>query len=681
MINGASGIAVGMATNMPPHNLSEVVDGTVAYIDNNDIEIDEIITHIKAPDFPTGGIIYGYDGVKEAFHTGRGRIVMRAKSTFEEIQGRECIVVTEIPYQVNKADMIKKTADLVNDKKIEGISTIRDESDRKGMRIVYILKRDAIPNIVLNTLYKYTALQSSFSVNNIALVKGRPRLLNIKEIIHYFVEHRHEVVVRRSEFELKKAEARAHILEGLIIASDNIDEVIKIIRASTNADQARENLMERFKLTEIQAKAIVEMRLRQLTGLEQDKLRTEYEEVLKTIENLKDILSNKDRRMEIIKAELLEVKEKYGDDRRSEINFAGGDLSIEDMIPDEQVVITISRLGYIKRTPLSEYKTQHRGGVGQKASSTRNEDFLEHLFVGTNHQYMLFFTQKGQCYWMRVYEIPEGSRTSKGRAIQNLINIAQDDTVKAFICTQDLKDEEYVNSHYVIMATKKGTVKKTSLEQYSRPRQNGIIAINVREDDELLEAKLTTGTSQIFLGLKSGKAIRFEEGKTRPMGRNASGVRGIRLANAEDEVIGMVSVHNFDDEILVVSENGYGKRSSIDDYRITNRGGKGVKTISITEKTGGLVAIKSVSDSDDLMIINKSGIAIRMSVDDLRTMGRATQGVKLINLKDSDSIAAVAKVMKDEDELEELDIMNIEVDTEDGTAIDNSSADSSSEEE
>jgi len=681
LINGASGIAVGMATNMPPHNLSEVVDGTVAYIDNNDIEIDEIITHIKAPDFPTGGIIYGYDGVKEAFHTGRGRIVMRAKSTFEEIQGRECIVVTEIPYQVNKADMIKKTADLVNDKKVEGISTIRDESDRKGMRIVYILKRDAIPNIVLNTLYKYTALQSSFSVNNIALVKGRPRLLNIKEIIHYFVEHRHEIVVRRSEFELKKAEARAHILEGLIIASDNIDEVIKIIRASSNADEARENLMERFKLSEIQAKAIVEMRLRQLTGLEQDKLRTEYEEVLKTIEDLKDILANKDRRMDIIKEELLEVKNKYGDDRRSEINFAGGDLSIEDMIPDEQVVITISRLGYIKRTPLSEYKTQNRGGVGQKASSTRNEDFLEHLFVGTNHQYMLFFTQKGQCYWMRVYEIPEGSRTSKGRAIQNLINIEQDDMVKAFICTQDLKDEEYVNSHYVIMATKKGTVKKTSLEQYSRPRQNGIIAINIREDDELLEAKLTTGTSQIFLGLKSGKAIRFEESKTRPMGRNASGVRGIKLANDEDEVIGMVSVHDFDDEILVVSENGYGKRSSIDDYRITNRGGKGVKTISITEKTGGLVAIKNVSDSDDLMIINKSGIAIRMSVDDLRTMGRATQGVKLINLKDNDSIAAVAKVMKDEDDLDELDIMDIEVDTEDGTAIDNSSAESNSEEE
>ncbi len=673
LINGASGIAVGMATNMPPHNLSEVVDGTVAYIDNHDIEIDELISHIKAPDFPTGGIIYGYDGVKEAFHTGRGRIVMRAKTRFEEVQGRECIIVTEIPYQVNKADMIKKTADLVNDKKIEGISNIRDESDRNGMRIVYILKRDAIPNIVLNTLYKYTALQSSFSVNNIALVKGRPQLLNVKEIIQYFVEHRHEVVVRRTTFELKKAEDRAHILEGLIIASDNIDEVIKIIRASSTADEARENLMERFKLTEIQSKAIVEMRLRQLTGLEQDKLRSEYDEIIKTIADLKDILANKVRRMQIIKDELLEVKEKYGDDRRSEINFAGGDLSIEDMIPDEQVVITISHAGYIKRTPLTEYKTQHRGGVGQKASSTRNEDFLEHLFVGTNHQYMLFFTQKGKCFWMRVYEIPEGSRTSKGRAIQNLINIEPDDKVKAFICTQDLKDEEYVNGHFVIMATKKGTVKKTSLEQYSRPRQNGIIAINIREDDELLEAKLTTGTSQIFLGLKSGKAIRFEESKTRPMGRSASGVRGIRLANEQDEVIGMISVHNFDDEILVVSENGYGKRSSIDDYRITNRGGKGVKTISITDKTGGLVAIKNVSDSDDLMIINKSGIAIRMSVDDLRTMGRATQGVKLINLKDSDSIAAVAKVMKDEDNLDEVDIMDIEVKTEDGTPLDTNS--------
>jgi len=671
LVNGASGIAVGMATNMPPHNLTEVVDGTIAYIENNEITIDELITHIKAPDFPTGGIIYGYDGVKEAFHTGRGRVVMRAKASFEEVQGRECIIVTEIPYQINKADMIKKTADLVNDKKIEGISTIRDESDRNGMRIVYILKRDAIPNIVLNTLYKYTSLQSSFSVNNIALVNGRPQMLNVKDMIHYFVEHRHEVVVRRTTFELKKAEDRAHILEGLIIASDNIDEVIKIIRASSNGDEARDNLMERFKLSEIQAKAIVEMRLRQLTGLEQDKLRSEYEEILKTIEDLKDILAHKERRMQIIKEELQEVREKYGDERRSEINFAGGDLSMEDMIPDEQVVITISHAGYIKRTPLSEYKTQNRGGVGQKASSTRNEDFLEHLFVGTNHQYMLFFTQKGKCFWMRVYEIPEGSKSSKGRAIQNLISIENGDSVKAFICTQDLKDEEYVNSHYVIMATKKGIVKKTLLEQYSRPRQNGINAISIREDDELLEAKLTTGTSEIFLGLKSGKAIRFEESKTRPMGRNASGVRGITLQSENDEVIGMVSVHNFEEEILVVSENGYGKRSSIDDYRVTNRGGKGVKTISITDKTGGLVAIKNVSDADDLMIINKSGIAIRMSVEDLRVMGRATQGVRLINIKGNDSIAAVAKVMKDEDAVDDTDINELDVNPENGTALDN----------
>lgn len=650
LVNGASGIAVGMATNMPPHNLSEVVDGTIAYIENPNIEIDELITHIKAPDFPTGGVIFGYEGVKEAFHTGRGRVVVRAKAIIEEVQGRECIIVTEIPYQVNKADMIKKTADLVNEKKIEGIATIRDESDRNGMRIVYILKRDAIPNIVLNTLYKYTSLQSSFSVNNIALVNGRPQQLNVKEMIHYFVEHRHEVVVRRTQFELKKAEDRAHILEGLIIASDNIDEVIKLIRASSSPDEARESLMERFKLSEIQAKAIVEMRLRQLTGLEQDKLRNEYNDIIATIADLKDILADKERRMTIIKEELQEVKAKYGDERRSQINYAGGSLSIEDMIPDEQVVITISHAGYIKRTPLSEYKTQNRGGVGQKASATRNEDFLEHLFVGTNHQYMLFFTQSGKCFWMRVYEIPEGSRTSKGRAIQNLINITQEDKVKAFICTQDLKDEEYVNSHYVIMATKKGIVKKTTLEQYSRPRTNGINAIGVREGDELLEAKLTTGTSQVFLGLKSGKAIRFEESKTRPMGRGASGVRGVSLADEQDEVIGMVTVHNEEDHILVVSEKGYGKRSSMEDYRVTNRGGKGVKTISITEKTGGLVAIKNVTDSDDLMIINKSGIAIRLGVEDLRVMGRATQGVKLINIRENDSIAAVAKVVKEEEE-------------------------------
>src|SRR5690554_197494 len=651
LVNGASGIAVGMATNMPPHNLSEVVDGTIAYIENNDVSIEELMAHIKAPDFPTGGIIYGYEGVKDAFETGRGRIVMRAKANFEEIGGREAIVITEIPYQINKADMIKKTAELVNEKKIEGIANIRDESDRKGMRIVYILKKDAVPNIVLNTLYKYTSLQSSFSVNNIALVNGRPQLLNLKELIHYFVEHRHEVVVRRTEYLLRKAEERAHILEGLIIASDNIDEVIRLIRASSNAEEARNKLIEAFELSEIQAKAIVEMRLRQLTGLEQDKLRSEYEELLKTIEDYKDILAHKERRMEIIKEELREIKDKYGDERRSTIEYAGGDVSITDLIADEQVVITISHAGYIKRTSLSEYKTQNRGGVGQKASATRNEDFLEHLFVGTNHQYMLFFTQKGKCFWMRVFEIPEGTRTSKGRAIQNLINIEPDDSVKAFINTQDLKDEEYINSHYVIMATKKGQVKKTSLEQYSRPRANGINAITIREDDELLEAKLTTGDSQVMLAVRSGKAIRFEEEKTRPMGRNASGVRGITLGSKDDEVIGMIAVNDADSDILVVSENGYGKRSSIEDYRITNRGGKGVKTINVTEKTGKLVAIKNVTDEDDLMIINKSGIAIRMAVSALRVMGRATQGVRLIKVREDDSIAAVAKAMKDEEEV------------------------------
>ena len=653
LINGASGIAVGMATNMPPHNLTEVINGTIGYIDNADITIDELMQHIKAPDFPTGGTIYGYDGVKEAFHTGRGRVVLRAKANIEEVNGRECIIVNEIPYQVNKAEMIRKTAELINDKKIEGISNIRDESDRKGMRIVYILKRDAIPNIVLNKLFKYTQLQSSFSVNNIALVKGRPEMLNLKDLIHHFVEHRHDVVIRRTQFELRKAEERAHILEGLIIASDNIDEVIALIRSSSNADEARNKLIEKFELTEIQAKAIVEMRLRQLTGLEQDKLRGEYDELVKTIADLKDILDKKDRRMSIIKEELEKIKEKYGDERRSNIEYAGGNFSIEDMIPNEKVVITISHAGYIKRTPLAEYKTQNRGGVGQKATTTRNEDFLEHLFVGTNHQYMLFFTQKGKCFWMRVYEIPEGSKTSKGRAIQNLINIEQDDKVKAFINTQDLKDEEYINNHYVIMATKQGQVKKTSLEQYSRPRANGINAITVKDGDELLEAKLTNGESEILLALKSGKSIRFEESKTRPMGRNASGVRGISLGGPNDEVIGMVSVNDASTDILVVSENGYGKRSSLDDYRITNRGGKGVKTISITDKTGDLVAIKNVSDENDLMIINKSGIAIRMSVESLRVVGRATQGVKLINLKGDDQIAAVAKVMKEEDTIEE----------------------------
>jgi DNA gyrase subunit A len=660
LVNGASGIAVGMATNMPPHNLSEVIDGTIAYIDNNNIEISELINHIKAPDFPTGGIIYGYDGVKQAFETGRGRVVMRGKAIFEEVNGRECIIVKEIPYLVNKSDMIQKTAQLINDKKIDGISNIRDESDRKGMRIVYVLKKDAIPNIVLNKLFKHTSLQSSFSVNNIALVNGRPKLLNLKEMIVHFVEHRHEVVVRRTKFELKKAEDRAHILQGLIIASDNIDDMISIIKASKNADDAREKLIKKYDLSEDQSKAIVEMRLRQLTGLEQDKLRNEYDDLVNLIKDLKDILANKDRRMSIIKDELLEIKNSHGDERKSIIEFSGGELSIEDMIPDEKVVLTISHAGYIKRTSLSEYKTQNRGGVGQRGSTTRSEDFLEHLFVGTNHQYMLFFTQKGKCFWMRVYEIPEGSKISKGRAIQNLINIEPDDKVKAFICTQDLKNEDYINDHFVIMCTKKGQVKKTSLEQYSRPRSNGINAITIKEDDELLEAKLTNGNSQILIAVKSGKCIRFEENKTRPMGRNASGVRGVRLKDQKDEVVGMISVNDMDSDILVVSENGYGKRSKLEDYRITNRGGKGVKTISITEKTGNLVSLKNVSDGDDLMIINKSGIAIRMEVNTLRVMGRATQGVRLINIKDNDSIAAVAKVVLDDQEvtdIEEIDVV------------------------
>ncbi|MBU0942292.1 MAG: DNA gyrase subunit A [Bacteroidetes bacterium] len=657
LINGATGIAVGMATNMPPHNLTEVVNGTLAYMDNNDIEIDELITHIKAPDFPTGGVIYGYEGVREAFKTGRGRVVMRAKVGFEEVEGRESIIVTEIPYQVNKADMIKRTADLVNDKKIEGIANIRDESDRNGMRIVYILKRDATPNVVLNTLYKYTQLQSSFSVNNIALVKGRPQMLNLKDMIHYFVEHRHDVVIRRTRFELRKAEERAHILEGLIIASDNIDEVIALIRGSKNTEEAREKLIERFKLSDIQARAIVEMRLRQLTGLEQDKLRAEYDELMKLIEHLKALLENVDLRTNLIKEELVEIREKYGDERRSLIEYSGGDVSIEDLIADENVVITISHAGYIKRTNLSEYKTQNRGGVGQKSAGTRDQDFLEHMFVATNHQYMMFFTQKGKCFWMRVYEIPEGSKTAKGRAIQNLINIESDDKVKAFICTQDLKDQEYIKSHNLVMVTKKGQVKKTSLEKYSKPRINGVAAITIKEGDELLEAKLTNGESQIILAVKSGKLVRFEETKTRPMGRTASGVRGISLKDDTDEVIGMITVDKDavnDTQVLVVTANGYGKRTKLVDedgedvYRITNRGGKGVKTLNITEKTGQLISINAVTDADDLMIINKSGLTIRMAIEDLRVMGRATQGVKLINLKGKDSIAAVTKVMKDD---------------------------------
>ena len=680
LINGASGIAVGMATNMAPHNLTEVIDGTLAYIDNNDIEIDELINYIKAPDFPTGGIIYGYEGVREAFKTGRGRIVMRAKVGFEEVNGREAIIVTEIPYQVNKANMIKHTADLVNDRKIEGISNIRDESDRNGMRVVYELKRDAVPNVVLNTLYKYTQLQSSFSVNNIALVKGRPQMLNLKDLIYHFVEHRHDVVVRRAQFDLRKAEERAHILEGLIIASDNIDEVIKIIRGSKDGDEARSKLIERFKLSEIQARAIVEMRLRQLTGLEQDKLRAEYEEIMKLITYLKELLASKEMRMQVIKDELGEIREKYGDERRSKIEYSGGDVSIEDLIADESVVITISHAGYIKRTSLSEYKTQNRGGVGQKSAGTRDQDFLEHLFVATNHQYLMYFTQKGKCYWMRVYEIPEGTKTSKGRAIQNLINIESDDKVKAFICTQDLKDQDYIKSHNLIMVTKQGQVKKTSLEKYSKPRVNGVAAITIKEGDELLGAKLTNGSSQVLIAGKSGKIVRFEEEKTRPMGRTASGVRGITLADDKDEVIGIVTVNKEDvneTQILVVTENGYGKRTKlveedgVDVYRITNRGGKGVKTLNITEKTGALIAINNVTDDDDLMIINKSGLTIRMMVSDLRVMGRATQGVKLINIKGSDSIAAVTKVLREDEEIV-LDENEEISDAETGTDIDSS---------
>ena len=693
LINGASGIAVGMATNMAPHNLSEVIDGTLAYIDNTDIEIDELIKYIKAPDFPTGGTIYGYEGVKEAFKTGRGRIVMRAKTMFEEVNGKESIIVTEIPYQVNKADMIKKTADLVNEKKIEGISTIRDESDRTGMRIVYELKRDAVPNVVLNTLYKFTQLQSSFSVNNIALVKGRPQMLNLKDLIHHFVEHRHEVVVRRAQYELRKAEERAHILEGLIIASDNIDEVIKIIRGSKDGEEARARLIERFKLSELQARAIVEMRLRQLTGLEQDKLRAEFDEIMKLITSLKELLASKELRMQLIKDELAEIKEKYGDARRSVIEYSGGDVSIEDLIADENVVVTISHAGYIKRTSLSEYKTQNRGGVGQKSAGTRDQDFLEHLFVATNHQYLLFFTQKGKCFWMRVYEIPEGTKASKGRAIQNIINIEPDDKVKAYICTQDLKDQDYIKSHNLIMVTKQGQVKKTSLEKYSKPRVNGVAAITIKDGDELLGAKLTNGDSQVLIAGKSGKMVRFEEEKTRPMGRTASGVRGITLKDETDEVIGIVTVNKEDvndTQILVVTENGYGKRTKLVDedgedvYRITNRGGKGVKTLNITEKTGSLIAINNVTDDDDLMIINKSGLTIRMMVSDLRVMGRATQGVRLINIKGNDSIAAVTKVLREDEEVVELDeegnpIATLESETSEEDATENDGTDIESE--
>ena len=658
LVNGASGIAVGMATNMPPHNLTESINAINAYIHDNAIEIDGLMQHISAPDFPTGGTIYGYEGVKDAFHTGRGRIVLRAKATIEEVKGRECIIVTEIPYQVNKADMIKKTADLVNDKKIEGISDIRDESDRKGMRIVYVLKRDAVPNVVLNKLFKYTQLQSSFSVNNIALVNGRPELLNLKDMIKHFVNHRHEVVVRRTEYELRQAEKRAHVLEGLLIAIDNLDAVIKLIRGSATPEEARNGLMSEFKLSEIQAKAILDMRLQKLTGLERDKIKAEYEELMKTIEYLKSILADKAKRMEIIKDELIEMKEKYGDDRRTDIEFAGGDVSIEDMIPDTEVVITISHAGYIKRTPLSEYKKQNRGGVGAKAASTRDKDFIENVFVATNHQYMLFFTELGRCFWMRVFEIPEGTRQSKGRAIQNLINIPQDDKVLAFINVLNLKDEDYINNHFIVMCTKQGIIKKTSLEAYSRPRVNGINAITIREGDTLLEAKLTNGEQDIMMAVRSGKAIRFPEDKVRSMGRNASGVRAITVDSENDEVVGMVVVKEGDGfDVMVVSEQGYGKRSALEDYRITNRGGKGVKTITVTEKTGELVSLKAVTDEDDLMIITKKGTMIRMGVDTLRVMGRATQGVRLISLRKGDEIASIAKVPASE---EEEDIEGVE---------------------
>ena len=654
LVNGASGIAVGMATNMAPHNLTEVLDGIIKYIElRGKIEVSELMNYIKAPDFPTGGIIYGYEGVKQAYETGKGRVVLRSKTHFEELKNnREAIIVTEIPYQVNKSEMIKKTAELINQKKIEGISDIRDESDRRGMRIVYILKRDAIPNIVLNKLFKYTQLQSSFSINNIALVKGRPKLLNLKEIIQLFVAHRHEVLIRKTKFDLKQAEKRAHILQGLLVALDNLDEIIELIKKSHTPEEARNGLINNYSLSEVQAKAILDLRLQKLTGLERDKIKKEHQDLMDKIKSLNEILSSEDIRLNMLVEDFKDVKEKFGDERRTQIEYSSADLSIEDMIPNEKVVITISHLGYVKRTPLSEYRQQNRGGVGHRGASSRDEDFLEHIFIATNHNYMLFFSENGKCFWLKVYEIPEGSKTSKGRAIQNLINIPSDDKIMAYINVDNLKDEEYINSNYILMCTKKGVIKKTSLESYSRPRQNGIKAINIREGDQLLEAKLTNGSMDIMMALKSGKCIRFNEEKARSMGRGSTGVRGIRLATDNDQVIGMICVDNIESEVLVVSENGYGKRSKVEDYRTTNRGGKGVKTINITDKTGNLIAIKNVKDGDDLMIINKSGITIRMSVDDMRVMGRATQGVRLINLKNDDIIAAVAKVeVSDDDEV------------------------------
>lgn len=651
LVNGASGIAVGMATNMPPHNVADTIDAICAYIDNNDIEIDDLIRIIKAPDFPTGGSIYGYSGVRESYHTGRGRIVVRSKTSIETTpHGREKIIVHEIPYMVNKAELISRIADLVNDKKIEGISNINDESDRSGMRIVIDLKKDAIANVVLNTLLKHTALQTSFGVNNIALVGGRPRLLNLKDLIRLFVDHRHDVITRRTQFELRQAEDRAHILEGLIIASDHIDEVIRIIRASKTPDEARSTLMETFSLSDIQARAIVEMRLRQLTGLEQDKLRAEYNDIVKLIEHLKEILASFELRMQIIREELLQVRAQYNDERRTDIVYASEEFNPEDFYADEEVVITISHMGYIKRTPLSEYKVQNRGGVGSKGSATRDEDFLEHMIMATMHNTMLFFTEKGKCFWLKVWEIPEGSKQSKGRAIQNLLNIEPDDKVKAYINTLDLKENDYINSNYIVLCSKRGIVKKTTLEAYSRPRTNGVNAITIKDGDQLLDAKMTNGENDIMIAVSSGKAIRFPEEKVRPMGRTASGVRGISLDSEEDEVIGMICVEPDKADVLVVSENGYGKRSSIEDYRITNRGGKGVKTINMTEKTGKLIALLDVTDEDNLMIINKSGLTIRLDVSTLRVMGRNTQGVKLINLRNDDAIAAVAKVSASKEE-------------------------------
>ncbi|MBP9186650.1 MAG: DNA gyrase subunit A [Bacteroidia bacterium] len=654
LMNGASGIAVGMATNMPPHNLSEVIDGIMAYIDNNDIEISELIKHVKAPDFPTGGIIYGYAGVKDAFETGRGRIMMRGKAIFETSKtGKEQIVINEIPFQVNKASLIERAAELVNEKVIEGISDIRDESDRDGMRIVFDLKRDAVPNVILNQLYKHTALQSSFNVNNVALVKGRPEMLNLKDLIKYYVEHRHEVVVRRTKYELEEAQKRAHILEGLLIAIDNLDAVIKIIREAVNPEEARNQLMASFKLSEIQSKAILDMRLRALTGLERDKVKDEYAELMKLITYLQSILDNEPLRMQIIKDELTEMKTKYGDERRTEIIYAGNEMSMEDLIPDDDVVITISHLGYVKRTLLSEYRTQNRGGRGSRGVSKRDEDFVEHVLMATNHNYILFFTNQGKCYWLKVWEIPEGEKTSKGRAIQNLINISSEEKVMAYLNVKTLSDEEYIKNTSVVMCTEQGTIKKTTLEAYSRPRANGVNAINVREGDMLVEARLTNGTCEIIIASREGKAIRFNESGVRPMGRTATGVRAIRLAEG-DTVIGMIAIE--DPKVtnaLVVSENGLGKRSEVEDYRITKRGGKGVMAMNVTDKTGKLVAIKEVDDTNDIMIMTKKGITIRLSVKDLRVLGRVTQGVRLINIDDKDAIASVAKinyVEVDEDE-------------------------------